>query len=145
MSSNEEQKLPIEQPLKFRLFKDNCQPSSMEKASQSIEELRVEHRELSLCIIIAQTVCRSAFKGFFSLPNQSSSTVHLTGILKLSCRKIMLRKQDIFYFLKNTCTIYIKLFFSYLSVFTSYILCSLFSLQIRSHKCVIVKSIFPHS
>lgn len=113
MSSNEEQKLPIEQPLKFRLFKDNCQPSSMEKASQSIEELRVEHRELSLRIIIAQTVCRSVFKGFFSLPNQSSSTVHLTGILKLSCRKIMLRKQDIFYFLKNTCTIYIKLLFSF--------------------------------
>lgn len=113
MSSNEEQKLPIEQPLKFRLFKDNCQPSSMEKASQSIEELRVEHRELSLRIIIAQTVCRSVFKGFFSLPNQGSSTVHLTGILKLSCRKIMLRKQDIFYFLKNTCTIYIKLLFSF--------------------------------
>lgn len=36
MGSNEEQKIPIEQPLKFHWFKDNCKPAQwIQHLSQS--------------------------------------------------------------------------------------------------------------
>lgn len=130
-SSNEEQKIPIEQPLMFHLFKDNCKPSSMEQHLSQSSDWRVEHREWSQGKIIAQIARQSMFKGFFSLSNQSSSILHLIGILKLGYRNKCYGCNKILFFLKKSLTIYIKLFSIFIWIFTFYILCSLFYLLIR--------------